>query len=55
MTKAEAKRDLAFIREIQGRLKAGREKCDPTQTDFAEQMLRDWEDELARLVGEAQR
>lgn len=38
--------DLAFLKEIQERLTAGVEGRDPTQIEYAREMVRDWVDEL---------
>ncbi|MCC6602120.1 MAG: hypothetical protein IT327_02860 [Anaerolineae bacterium] len=38
--------DLGFFREIQERLTAGVERRDPTQIEYAREMIADWIDEL---------
>lgn len=43
--------DLAFLKEIQERLTAGVDKRDPTQVEYAREMIRDWIDELEEAGG----
>ena len=46
--KRNAKKDLAFLRELLSRLQPE----DVTQMDYAKKMIADWIDELAQDVGD---
>jgi hypothetical protein len=40
--------DLEFLKEMKFRFKEGLENDDPTQIEFAQQMIDDWIDELEK-------
>jgi len=46
----QAKKDLGFLTELQGRMKNWDEKKDWTQRDYAFKMVEDWINELSEVV-----
>lgn len=49
---SKARGDLEFLKEIQERLSIGIERGDPTQVEYAREMIRDWIEELETAVSE---
>lgn len=46
----QSKKDLAFLKELQGRMKNWDDKNDLTERDYAFKMVEDWIDELDGVV-----
>ena len=46
----QSKKDLEFLKELQGRMKNWDDKNDLTERDYAFKMVEDWIDELDRVV-----